>query len=37
MMLRFIHENVKGTWPKNQDTVLQNSSVGKVTRVDDRT
>jgi hypothetical protein len=37
MMLRFIHENVKGTWPKDQDTVLQNSSVGKVTRVDDRT
>jgi hypothetical protein len=37
MMLRFTHENVEGTWLKDQDTVLQNSSVGKVTRADDRT
>ena len=37
MMLRFTHEDVEGTWPKDQDTVLQNSSIRKVTRTDDRT
>jgi hypothetical protein len=37
MMLRFTHEDVEGTWPKDQDTVLQNSYVKKVTRADDRT
>jgi hypothetical protein len=37
MMLRFTHEDVKGTWLKDQDTVLQSSSIGKVTRMDDRT
>ena len=37
MMLRFTHEDVEGTWLKDQDTVLQNSSVEKVTRADDRT
>ena len=37
MMLRFTHEYVKGTWPKDQDTVLQNSSIRKVTQTDDRT
>ena len=37
MMLRFIHEDVEGTWTKDQDTVLQNSSIRKVTRVDDLT
>jgi hypothetical protein len=31
MMLRFTHEDVEVIWPKGQDTVLQNSSVGKVT------
>ena len=36
-MLRFTHEDVEGTWSKDQDTVLQNSSVEKVTRADDRT
>ena len=36
-MLRFTHEDVEDTWPKDQDTVLQNSSVGKVTQADDRT
>jgi hypothetical protein len=35
MMLRFTHENVEGTWLKDQDTVLQNSSIRKVTRADD--
>ena len=34
---RFTHEDMEGTWPKDQDTVLQNSSVRKVTRVDNRT
>ena len=37
MMLRFTHEDVEGTWPKDQDMVLQNSSIGKVTWTDDRT
>ena len=37
MMLRFTHEHVEGTWPKDQDTVVQNSSVRKVTWADDRT
>ena len=37
MMLRFTHEDVEGTWPKDPDTVLQNSSIRKVTRVDDLT
>ena len=37
MMLRFTHEDVEGTWWKDQDTVLQNSSVEKVTRADDWT
>ena len=37
MMLRFTHEDVEGTWPKDQDTVLQNGSIRKVTRTDDRT
>ena len=37
MMLRFIHEDMEGTWSKDQDTVLQNSSVRKVTWADDRT
>jgi hypothetical protein len=37
MMLRFTHEDVKGTWLKDQETVLQSSSIGKVTRMDDRT
>ena len=37
MMLRFTHEDVEGTWPKDQDTVLQNSSIRKVTQTDDRT
>ena len=37
MMLRIIHEDVEGTWPKAQDTVLQNSYIEKVTRTDDRT
>jgi hypothetical protein len=37
MMLRLTHKDMEGTWPKNQDMVLQNSSVGKVTRADDRT
>ena len=37
MMLRFTHEDVEGTWPKDQDMVLQNSSVEKVTRTNDRT
>jgi hypothetical protein len=37
MMFRFTHEDVEGTWPKDQNTVLQNSSIGKVTRTDDRT
>ena len=37
MMLRFTHDDVEGTWPKDQDTVLQNSSIRKVTRTDDRT
>jgi hypothetical protein len=37
MMLRFTHEDVEGTWPKDQDTVLQNNSVRKVTRTDDQT
>jgi hypothetical protein len=38
MMLRFTHEDVKGTWLKDQDAlVLQNSSVRKVTRTDDWT
>ena len=37
IMLRFTHEDVKGAWPKDQDTVLQNSSVEKVTRTNDRT
>jgi hypothetical protein len=37
MLLRFTHEDVKGTWPKDQDTVLQNGSVEKVTRIDNRT
>jgi hypothetical protein len=36
MMLRFTHEDVEGTWPKDQDTVLQNSSIRKVTQADDR-
>ena len=36
MMLRFTHEDVKGTWPKDQDMVLQNSSIEKVTRADNR-
>ena len=31
ILLRFTHEDVEGTWPKDQDMVLQNSSVGKVT------
>ena len=37
MMLRFTHEDVEGTWPKDQDTVVQNSSVRKVTWADDWT
>jgi hypothetical protein len=37
MLLRFTHKDMKGTWPKDQDTVLQNGSVGKVTRMDNRT
>ena len=37
ILLRFTHEDVEGTWPKDQDTVLQNSSIGKVTRTDVRT
>ena len=37
MMLRFTHKDVEGTWSKDQDMALQNSSVEKVTRVDDRT
>ena len=37
MMLRFTHEDVEGTRPMDQDTVLQNSSIRKVTRVDNRT
>jgi hypothetical protein len=37
MMLRFTLEDMEDTWPKDQYTVLQNSSVGKVTRADDRT
>jgi hypothetical protein len=37
IMLRFTHEDVEGTWPKDQDMVLQNSPVEKVTRTDDRT
>jgi hypothetical protein len=37
MMLRFTLEDMEDTWPKDQDTVLQNSSIGKVTRADDRT
>ena len=36
-MLRFTHEDMEGTWPKDQDTVLQNGSIRKVTRTDDRT
>jgi len=35
MILRFTHEDVEGAWPKDQDTVLQNSSVRKVTQADD--
>ena len=34
---RFTHKDMKGTWPKDQDTVLQNSSIRKVTWADDRT
>jgi hypothetical protein len=37
MMLRFTDEDVEGAWPKDQDTVLQHSSIGKVTWVDDQT
>jgi hypothetical protein len=37
MLLRFTYEDVKGTWPKNQDTMLQNGSVGNVIRMDNRT
>jgi hypothetical protein len=33
----FTHEDVEGTWPKDQDMVLQNSSVRKVIRMDDWT
>jgi hypothetical protein len=28
-MLRFTQKDVEGTWPKDQDMVLQNSSVEK--------
>ena len=37
MLLRFTHKDVEGTCPKDQDTVLQNGSIGKVTRMDDWT
>jgi hypothetical protein len=38
MMPRFTHEDMEGTWLKNQDTmVLQNSSIRKVTWADDWT
>jgi hypothetical protein len=37
MLLRFTHEGMKDTWAKDQDTVLQNSSVRKVTWTDNRT
>ena len=37
MLLRFTHKDVEGTCPKDQDTVLQNGFVGKVTRTDIRT
>jgi hypothetical protein len=37
MLLRFTYEDVKGTWPKNQDTMLQNGSVENVIRMDNRT
>jgi hypothetical protein len=37
MLLRFTHEDVKGTWLKDQDTVLQNGFVGKVTWMDNPT
>jgi hypothetical protein len=37
MMLKFTHEDMEDTWPKDQDTVLQNCSIGKVTRTDYRT
>ena len=36
-MLRFTHEDVEGTWSKDQDMVLQNSSIRKVTQTDDGT
>jgi hypothetical protein len=38
MMLRFTHEDVEGTWLKDQDAMaLQNSSIEKVTWADDQT
>jgi hypothetical protein len=30
----FTHEDMEGTWPKDQDMVQQDSSIGKVTRTD---
>ena len=35
MLLRFTYEDVEGTWPKDQDIMQQNSSIRKVTWVDD--
>ena len=35
MLLRYTHEDMEDTWPK--DKVLQNGSVRKVARIDDRT
>ena len=36
MMLRFTHKDVEGTWSKDQDMALQNSSVEKVTWANDQ-
>ena len=37
MLVWFTHEDMEGTWPKDQETMLQNGSTGKVTWTDDWT
>ena len=37
MLLRYAHENMEDTWPKDQDTVLQNGSIRKVAWTYDQT
>jgi Zn-finger nucleic acid-binding protein len=37
MLLRFAHEDMEDMCPKDQDMVLQNGSIEKLTRTDDRT